>query len=71
MTDRSHPPGWDAQAIARIAKERFGSYKEMFAYHGWELGQGQHVMHQAAPRIVETYGSVAAFVDRFDGERRG
>ena len=42
-----------------------GSYKKMFEYHGWTLYEGQHYMHQAAPRIVEEYGSVKAFEAHF------
>jgi hypothetical protein len=46
-----------------------GSYKAMFAHHGWTLEKGQQYMHQAAPRIVQTYGSVSTFVDHFDAKR--
>ena len=63
------PQGWDAKEISRIAKEYFdGSYKAMFAHHRWTLEEGQQYMHQAAPRIVQTYGAVTAFVDHFDGK---
>jgi len=49
-----------------VAKAHFGgSYKKMFEYHGWTLYEGQHYMHQAAPRIVEEYGSVKAFEAHF------
>ena len=62
--------GWDAKEISRIAKVHFeGSYKAMFAHHGWTLEKGQQYMHQAAPRIVQTYGSVSTFVDHFDAKR--
>ena len=66
-----YAPGGDQQAISRVAKAHFGgSHKEMFEYHGWVLEPGQHYMHQAAPRIVETYGSVRAFEELFSDQRK-
>ncbi len=66
---REKQPGWDAKAISRIAKAHFnGSYRVMFAHHRWTLEDGQQFMHQAAPRIKQEYGSIAAFVDHFDAK---
>ena len=66
MTKSTYQPGGDQQAISRVAKRHFGgSHKSMFEYHGWVLEPGQHYMHQAAPRIVETYGSVRAFEEHW------
>lgn len=66
MNKPTYAPGGDQQAISRVAKAHFDrSHKAMFEYHGWVLELGQHYMHQAAPRIVETYGSVRAFEAHF------
>jgi hypothetical protein len=69
MTKRSYEPGGDQKAISRVAKAHFGgSHKAMFEHHGWVLEPGQQYMHQAAPRIVATYGSVRAFESHFAAE---
>lgn len=66
MTE-TYRPGWDAKAISRIATAHFGgSYKAMFEAHNWDLKDGQQYMHQAATRIKDTYGSIAAFAAHFD-----
>lgn len=62
MIEPTYRAGGDQQAISRVAKARFGgSHRAMFEFHGWVLEPGQQYMHQAAPRIVATYGSVRAF----------
>lgn len=58
-----HPPGWDAKAIAAIAAKKFGGFKEMFEAHGWEE-RGPEMMRKVQARVVETYGSVRAFVEK-------
>ena len=69
MKEPKYVPGGDAKAISRVAKEHFdGSYQKMFAHHNWNLEAGQQYMHQAAPRIVETFGSIHAFEAHFDGK---
>lgn len=66
MTKSDYAGGGDAIAISKVARAHFaGSYKTMFEHHGWVLEPGQHYMHQAAPRIVATYGSVRAFETHF------
>tara|TARA_R110002049_G_scaffold259498_1_gene435358 strand:- start:26641 stop:27807 length:1167 start_codon:yes stop_codon:yes gene_type:complete len=52
--------GWDAKAIARIAKEHYGSLGEMFKAHGWPE-RGQRLMPAQQRRIAEHYGSVKGF----------
>ncbi|MBC6429044.1 MAG: hypothetical protein GDA55_07465 [Cellvibrionales bacterium] len=57
-----YPPGGDAKAISKVAKNHFGgSYKTMFERHGWVLNEGQQHMHQAQSQIKETYGSIREF----------
>lgn len=69
MNELTYRPGGDQQAISRVAKTHFGgSHKAMFEFHGWVLEPGQQYMHQAAPRIVHTYGSVRAFEAHFAAE---
>lgn len=66
MTESDYAGGGDAIAISNVARAHFGgSYKAMFEHHGWVLEPGQQYMHQAAPRIVETYGSIRAFEAHF------
>ncbi len=57
-------PGWDAKVIAEIAHRIFGGYKEMFESHGWPE-RGSEMMRKVQTRVVETYGSVSAFRDRY------
>ncbi len=60
----SHPPGWDAKAISRIAKKQFGGFQEMFECHGWPE-RGSAMMPHVQTRIVEDYGTIQNFVDRY------
>jgi len=69
VSQSTYTPGGDQQAISRVAKAHFGgSHNAMFEFHGWVLEPGQQCMHQAAPRIVATYGSVRAFEVHFAAE---
>ena len=69
MNETTYGQGGDQQAISRVAKAHFGGgHKAMFEFHGWVLEPGQQYMHQAAPRIVATYGSVRAFEAHFAAE---
>ena len=44
----NYKPGGDAQAIARIAKEYYGSYRNMFEIHGWpERGNQMMIAQQS------------------------
>ena len=54
-------PGWDARAIHEIARNRFGSLKQMFEHHGWDE-RGSDMMRHVQRRVKDTYGSVHAFV---------
>ena len=61
MSDSDRQPGWDRQAIMRIAREQYGSLEAMFDAHGWDAGG--RVISQIAPTlVVDSYGSVEAFV---------
>ena len=70
--DRSQ--GWDMRAIARIADEQFGGLKPMFREFGWEW-PGAAWLGVANKKIVEEYGSIAAFkahwTEKTDVERDG
>lgn len=59
-TDRSYNPGGDAQAIARVAREYYGSLRNMFEVHGWPE-RGNKMMPAQQSHVAETYGSVRAF----------
>lgn len=58
-------PGWDAKAIARVARNEFGGMKEMFEHHGWPE-RGAKMMPSVQSRVCEAYGSIAEFVGRFE-----
>lgn len=57
----AHEPGWDAIAIARIAKEKYGGTKQMFESHGWPE-RGSQMMISQQRLVKERYGSIAEFV---------
>lgn len=66
---KTYSPGGDARAIADVARSRFGGkYQPMFEHHGWPE-RGADMMRKVQTRVVETYGSVAAFERHFAGER--
>ena len=61
-------PGWDAKAISEIVQQYFsGKYLSLFKVHGWPE-RGNKMMPAAGKRIAEQYGSVAAFVESWEGE---
>lgn len=64
MSGSTYKPGGDAQAISRIAHEHFGSFEDMFAYHGWPE-RGADMMRKVQTRVATTYGSVQAFEERY------
>ena len=53
-------PGGDAIAISRIAREKFGGYREMFIHHGWPE-RGKDMIPAVQSRVANHYGSVKAF----------
>ena len=55
-------PGWDAAAIAEIAKAKYGDYTALFEAHRWPE-RGSKMMPMVQTRVKETYGSVEAFVE--------
>ena len=59
---QSRRPGWDAAAIADIAKAKYGDYAALFEAHGWPE-RGPDMMRKVQTRVTETYGSVEAFVE--------
>lgn len=61
MRDEAHGPGWDTKALNRIAREAYGGLAQMFAAHGWAT-DGKSVSQIARTRVIETYGSIRAFV---------
>lgn len=61
----AHAPGWDAQAIHRIAQDHFGGLELMFQHHGWDE-RGSDMMRHVQRRVKEAYGSVREFVTRYD-----
>lgn len=61
MAIEGRQPGWDKQAINRIARDEYGGLKAMFEAHGWTADD--RIISQIAPtKVVESYGSVASFV---------
>jgi hypothetical protein len=57
----------DAKAIARIAKEKFGGFREMFVFHGWPE-RGSDMMRKVQSRVAETYGTIANFEKEWEGK---
>lgn len=64
---KSRHPGWDRQAVHRIADERFGGTKGLFEAHDWPE-RGSDMPRQIMARVKGTYGSVEAFVDQFEND---
>lgn len=62
MTD-ARKPGWDAAAIARIAKEKYGGMRQMFEHHGWPE-RGSAMMPAQQRRVAETYVDIETFVKK-------
>jgi hypothetical protein len=69
MTETPYAVGGGAQIIAEIAKRKFGGFKAMFEHHGWPE-RGADMMGKVQTRVVESYGSVRAFEDRYRAELR-
>ena len=69
MTQKTYTPGGDAKAIAVIARQHFGGFREMFRSHGWPE-RGSEMMRKVQTRVAETYGSVRAFEEYFQ-QRQG
>ena len=63
-------PGWDKKAINEIAKECYGDLQSMFEEHGW-VTDGKTFGQVAPTRVVETYGSVEAFVSAHEFGKEG
>jgi hypothetical protein len=57
----AHEPGWDAKAIARIAKEKYCGTRQMFGSHGWQQRGSQMLISQQR-LAMERYDSIADFV---------
>ncbi len=55
-------PGWDKAAVNDIAAKHYGGLQEMFDHYGWST-DGYVISQIASSKVVQTYGSVAAFVD--------
>lgn len=60
MIEPTRGPGWDKKAVNRIAKDHYGSLDQMFQAHGWSL-DGRVISQIAPTKVVQTYGSIAAF----------
>ena len=60
MLEQDHERGWDAAAIRKIVRRRYGGYARCFRAHGWpERGSG---MRAAVRRRIEaTYGTLPVF----------
>lgn len=54
-------PGWDKKAINQIATEEYGGLGGLFEAHSW-TSDGRIISQIAPTKVVETYGSVDAFV---------
>jgi hypothetical protein len=61
VSEPSRQPGWDKRAINQIASDLYGGLGPMFEAHGWETG-GRVISQIAPTKVVQTYGSVEAFV---------
>lgn len=66
MSDGDRQPGWDRQAIMRTAVDLYGGLERMFTAHGWNAVERVR-SHIAPTKVVETYGSVEAFVKAHEG----
>ena len=56
----AYSQGGDAQAITKIAKQIYGSYRQMFDAHGWDV-PGKELMTSASNLIMQKYGSIKSF----------
>lgn len=64
MSDNANNPlGWDAQAVAEIARRKWGDFEKMFEAHD-RPERGSDMMRKVQTRVKETYGSVETFVEK-------
>lgn len=70
MSKQDRSPGWDKQAINRIASDIYGGLGAMFEAHGWTT-DGRVISQIAPTKAVQTYGSVEAFVRAHEDGREG
>lgn len=61
MAREERQPGWDKRAINDIARVEYGGLNGMFEAHGW-VTDGRVISQIAPTKVVQTYGSVEAFV---------
>lgn len=61
MTEPNRQPGWDKRAINQIASDLYEGLGPMFEAHGWTT-DGRIISQIAPTKVVQTYGSVEAFV---------
>lgn len=66
MSEGDRSPGWDKAAVNRIASSLYGNLQTMFDSHGWST-DGRVISQIASTKVVETYGSVDAFVKAHKG----
>jgi hypothetical protein len=59
INDRS--PGWDKRAVNQIARDVYGSLRQMFDAHGWDT-DGKTPGQVAPTRVKVAYGNVESFV---------
>ena len=65
----NYSQGGDAQAISRIAKSCYGSFRKMFDAHGWNVPGGK-MMISAPALIVGEYGSIQYWITCPGRDRR-
>ena len=64
---QSRHQGWDRQAVHRIADEHFGGTRGLFEAHDWPE-RGSDMPRQIMARVKDTYGSIEAFVGKFEND---
>jgi hypothetical protein len=64
-------PGWDAKTVSAVVAQHYGGrLAELFEAHGWPE-RGAAMMPAQGRRIVECYGSIAAFATAYENGRAG
>lgn len=66
MSVGQRQPGWDKQAINQIARDLYDGLDGMFEAHGWTT-DGRVISQIAPTKVVQTYGSIDAFVKAHEG----
>ena len=61
LPEKPRMPGWDRQAVHRIAKDKYGGTLKMFEHHGWPE-RGSAMPRKIMARVCEAYGNVESFV---------